>query len=1682
MATASESEKTVDHVRAEILSKVRALYEGGLYLQAYQVSREAGPLEGWRSTADALLAARLAAQLAAPTLANWLIRRAWRSDPSDPEARFYNAFRIFRLHGPYRAWRWTAQAGDPGPSTPGEIRSRWHALRGSAAGALRDFTVGESLIDQAIQLAPDSSYAQLCRASLLEYEDRYTDALVVVQQVIQTDPTYVQAVELASHLLTLLGRDREAMELLAEASERFESGALQASLHVFQMELKQYDRARESLDRWVSLSPLAEKGAKKWLESRRSELAYHLGDYPAAIRHAEASDDEFFKTIAQRLAEPARQRAGRVELPVGFVKQHRMTCVPATLSAISRFWSKAADHVQVADEICYNGTSAYNERQWACRNGWLAREFTVTEESAQALLDRGVPFTFTTVEPGSSHLQAVIGYDGRRGTLLIRDPSVRVSGEALADKILYRYRAFGPRGMAMAPKEESARFEGLALPDADLWDQLHAFDGALESHCRDEAQRILKDLSTKAPDHRITRDARMRLACYDANTSERLEAVESLLQIASDDPCLQLERLGCLRGFSQRAQRLAVIEEICSARHPHPIFLQQCAEELRADASRLPEAAMLARRALRKSPMDGGNYFVLAGIYWDQRRFAEALELYRFAACLKDTEESFAQSYFIAAQWFKKTDESLQFLQARFERFGAKSWMPARTLVTALLDLNRSGEAIVVAEKAITIRPDDAELALFVAKIYSSFGGPHFARALSLLSTVEPKAPRGQWLRVAAQMAEMEGRCGQALDLWRELLQTSPLAVDAHAAVATLLAEQQGKTAGLAYLEKAVAKFPHYQPLYRLWAQRLHDEPATVREPVFRRILAANPDDAWMHREVGFLLVNERRFAEAWEEAELSLRLEPHEAPTYHLRALLFRCEGRIAEAKDALRATLAQSIDNSYAAHELLDLCSSLAERRRALNFIRDELKRQVTFGDGLLTFRELAHGTLDAAELLAVLQEAVQSRPDLWHAWSAVVQQLMNMNRLSEAWEVVNKATARYPLLPRLWLDQAAVARARGDDAAECQALEMAYRINPKWSLAVRALCGFHERHGNPKASRELLEQLVTFAPLDAANQVMLAETLWRQGEQEAALERVRRVAGFEPGYNRVWECLNHWSSELKRRDVALEAARAVIQQRGGEARSWLIAARAHSLPEELESRLQALDKALSLNPECVEAFDLRARSLAAAGRWEDAYAACRPPVFGENVPVDLRARGAWIAAEQGDVRRAIEEMQRVVAESPAKFDAWTSLHQWCVEIKDAKGSLAAAESMVRIAPQYEYSYGCLGQARTICHDRDGAIEAYRRAMEINPGYEFAGVYLFDLYLEGDDLRSAAATLATVQEHVRSAYVLARVVQLAVRQRNFKAACEALAQVCVTECSSPWPVNAAVDAMVKAGRNNDAFTILRKAIDREGVHAEVACRWARWCAAKGDWAFERWIRSLGKERVWPDKAACDFLDSLAKARKWWQFRSFVAANRRYLRATTFTWGSVGYGMAVLHLYRQAAAWMADWSDRTDAESWMLVNAAEGFLNIGDSAEAAAICGHALSLKESQPHVLHRILLTAIALLRTDIPAVRANMVGVDTKKYLDADYSFLVTVAQCVLDMESAETAKRADVYREASNRMDRAARVYAGFLREPARRRLYRHCRRHIALRRGGIAAWWWHLSWWGTYCIQLRRQLG
>src|SRR5262249_15865758 len=151
------------------------------------------------------------------------------------------------------------------------------------------------------------------------------------------------------------------------------------------------------------------------------------GDLARAADLYRARKDPWSKKLAERFRDPTASRR-RVRLGVEFVRQHHMTCAPATLSALSHYWAMPAEDVQVAEAISYDGTPDHSERGWAERNGFVIREFTVTWPAAVALLQRGVPFTLTTREAASGHLQAVIGFDELRGTLLIRDPFVYYTG------------------------------------------------------------------------------------------------------------------------------------------------------------------------------------------------------------------------------------------------------------------------------------------------------------------------------------------------------------------------------------------------------------------------------------------------------------------------------------------------------------------------------------------------------------------------------------------------------------------------------------------------------------------------------------------------------------------------------------------------------------------------------------------------------------------------------------------------------------------------------------------------------------------------------------------------------------------------------------------------------------------------------------------------------------------------------------------------------------------------------------------------------------------------------------------------------------------------------------------------------------------------------------------------------
>src|SRR5262249_36960416 len=156
-----------------------------------------------------------------------------------------------------------------------------------------------------------------------------------------------------------------------------------------------------------------------------------------------------------------------------------------------------------------------------------------------ALLDRGVPFTLTITFTALAHLQAIAGYDSRRRTLLIRDPTERMVMEYEAEEFLQREAPNGPRGMALVPVDQPELLDGIALPDADVYDRVHAIHCALEEHDRAKAQSVFEELEEIDPRHRMTLSARNVLARYDSDVVALLKATEQLLEKYPKDENLQ---------------------------------------------------------------------------------------------------------------------------------------------------------------------------------------------------------------------------------------------------------------------------------------------------------------------------------------------------------------------------------------------------------------------------------------------------------------------------------------------------------------------------------------------------------------------------------------------------------------------------------------------------------------------------------------------------------------------------------------------------------------------------------------------------------------------------------------------------------------------------------------------------------------------------------------------------------------------------------------------------------------------------------------------------------------------------------------------------------------------------------------------------------------------------------------
>ena len=852
-----------------VLQSVREAYHRGQSLDALRIAEGFAPLKEWFGVEACTLAAGIAANTGAPRRACRLIVRAWRLDKAHPVAQLYYGFELQARRGNVALWLAMKEWPPAREASPGQ-EADLLALRGASAADLRDFAAAESLLDRAESLAPMDSWVRLQRSRLLESQDRVEEALEVAQAAcaLHPHPFYRVGVQIRAHLLQLLDRDEDAIRLLSEAGDALQNGPVAAQLYSLLAENGRWREAETTLHRYGALLPLMEPSVRKWITSQRARTAYHLGKRNEAAQFAAELDDEFHRSFGEKLAR-APEVPERVQLEVTFVRQHFKTCAPATLAALGRYWRLPAEHLKLAEAMCYDGTPSWQQREWAENNGWFVREFRVTYESAIDLLKRGIPFGIATVETASAHMQAMAGFDRTRDTLLLRDPGQPYLVEAPAAAFFKRYRPFGPHGMVFLPIAERSRLDGVILPDTEISDARHQFWLALAKHERHSAAEVLSQMENRFPDHEQVWELRLELAAYDANTREQLKCLDKLLELFPNNPSRLLRRLGCMRD-APREEQIRFLEQACATESVDPALLVELARALQVDARCAPRARDRLRRAFRLSPMASNTITALADLRWQEGQLEAATELYRFAANLEGFRENLYQSWFIACRSIGRRKEALEHLQDRFARFGSRSEQPAITLAWALREMEQPARAREVLAEAARLRPGDGGLVLRSAGLAASLG--ETTEAERLLIQAKGKVRENDWLRTAAELAENRPDTATALHWFRQLLKHEPLAPDAHAGVARSFDRLEGTTAAVRHLRSACDQFPHHYPLHRALVEWSRNLGPAMQESAVRNFLRMDPANAWGRRELAVLLSAMNRDQEALPEAREAAR------------------------------------------------------------------------------------------------------------------------------------------------------------------------------------------------------------------------------------------------------------------------------------------------------------------------------------------------------------------------------------------------------------------------------------------------------------------------------------------------------------------------------------------------------------------------------------------------------------------------------------------------------------------------------------------------------------------------------------------------------------------------------------------------------------------------------------------
>lgn len=426
---------------------------------------------------------------------------------------------------------------------------------------------------------------------------------------------------------------------------------------------------------------------------------------------------------------------------------------------------------------------------------------------------------------------------------------------------------------------------------------------------------------------------------------------------------------------------------------------------------------------------------------------------------------------------------------------------------TALLNLNRAGEAVPALEQAAALDSERVEYVRALGRAAEALDRLDLAlRSFRRAVRLEPDDAES-WFQIAAGEARV-GRFGAADSALAQVMELNPLRPGAYF-LQGLIYENLGRT------EQAMA--------------------------LYRQHLTAHPGDLATRRRAVNLLAREKRFEEAWREARVMAEAVPDDRESSEIEADLAFSAGRTGDGDRVLKRMRRRWPDDPGVLAATVALLARHGRGDQAVAEAEAWVKQRPEDFRGYLTAARARTLNREPAQALAHLERAIEVAPDSIAPRAMLARFYEHEKRNVEAEKAWAAAVARFPGHNGLAFDLATCRERLGDVAGAEAAVGDVLRREPENPTALNFL-GYlwADRGRNLEQAVEMISRALAQDPDNGAFIDSLGWAYFRLGRLSEARVQLERAARLTRGDAVVLEHLGDVYNELRLKDLAKEQYR--------------------------------------------------------------------------------------------------------------------------------------------------------------------------------------------------------------------------------------------------------------------------------------------------------------------------------------------------------------------------------------------------------------------------------------------------------------------------------------------------------------------------------------------------------------